>query len=90
MNSRIPETQKHGTKHRQADGIALERQDVEAEGGQDGGARDFDVQAVLVVDEGLVAGLVDDEAFEGEVEDGELEGGKSQRVMVICVFLPRR
>lgn len=72
MQSHVTQHQKPSTKHRQADSVAPKRQDIKAETREDGGAGDFDVQAVLFVDEREVAGFVDDEAFEGVVEDGEL------------------
>lgn len=56
--------------HSQANTIAPQRLDIEAEAAQDRGPGDFDVEAVFVVDEGEVLDLVDDEAFEGVVEDG--------------------
>jgi hypothetical protein len=48
--------------------IPPQRLDVESKRAQDGGARDFNVEAVFVVDEGEVFDFVYDEAFEGVVE----------------------
>lgn len=73
MHNHIPQHQEHAAENGQPGDILPQGEYVEAEARQNGRARDFDVEAVLFVDEGLIAGFVDDEAFEGEVEDGELE-----------------
>jgi len=73
MQRRIPQHDKDPTEHRQAPAIPPQREIVEAERRQDSGARDLDVEAVLFVDEGEGADFVYDEAFEGVVENGELE-----------------
>jgi hypothetical protein len=70
MHGRIGKQHESGTKHGETDGVAPEGEHVEAEGREDGGAGDLDVDAVLVVDEAQVLDLVDDEALEAEVEDG--------------------
>lgn len=61
------------TRHdSQTRNIMPQSQHIKAETAQDRTAGDFDVEAVLLVDEGQVAHFVDDQAFEAEVEDGEL------------------
>lgn len=69
MHSQICQHNERATIHGESDAIPPQRLDVEAEAAQDGGAGDFDVEAVFVVDEGEVLDLVYDEAFEGVVED---------------------
>ena len=46
-----------------------QRQHIEPETAQNRTPRDFNVQAVFLVHERQVADLVDDQAFEAEVED---------------------
>jgi hypothetical protein len=71
--------QRRETKHEertrhdsQTRNIPPQRQDIKAETAQDRTAGHFDIEAVLLVDERQVAHFVDDQAFEAEVEDGEL------------------
>ena len=64
---------KERTRHdSQSRNITPKRQHIKAETAQDRTAGDFDVEAVLLIDEGQVADFVDDQALEAEVEDGEL------------------
>jgi hypothetical protein len=65
----IPQHQKHTTNNPQPSHIMPQRQDIKPETAQDSTAGHFDVEAVLLVDERQVAHLVDDQAFEAEVED---------------------
>lgn len=72
MNSSIAHDRENAANYSEADDVAPEREDVEAETAQNRRAGDFDVQAILLVDQGEVADFVDDQAFEAVVEDGEL------------------
>ena len=69
MHSRIRQHHKRTGKHTQPNTILPQRLCVETKRAEDSGARDFNVEAVFVVDEGEVLDFVDDEAFEGVVED---------------------
>lgn len=53
-----------------ANDIAPQSKDVEAKGAEDRRARDFDVEAVLVIDQGQILDFVDDQGFKAVVEDG--------------------
>ena len=72
MHRNVRNHNERGREHRKADDIIPQRRIIESERAEDGGAGDFDIQAVFVVDEGEVADFVYDEAFEAVVEDGEL------------------
>ena len=69
MHGQIRKQHKRSRKHPQPNAICPQRLRIEAEGAQDSGAGDFDIETVFVVDEGEVFDFVDDEAFEGVVED---------------------
>lgn len=69
MHRRIRQHDKRATKHREADTILPQGSGVETKRAENRGAGDFDVEAVFVVDEGEIFDFVDDEAFEGVVED---------------------
>lgn len=69
MHSQVRKHHKRTTKDSQTDTVLPQRLCVEAKRAQDSGARDFDIKAVFVVDEREVFDFVDDEAFEGVVED---------------------
>lgn len=68
----VPKDQENSAENAQTQSIVPQSQDIETETRQDSGAGDFDVEAVLLVDEGKVADFVDDETFETVVVDGEL------------------
>ena len=72
MHSQISQHHERASKHREANAVLPQRHSIKPKGAKDSGARDLDVEAVLVVYEGEVADLVYDEALEGVVEDGEL------------------
>lgn len=72
MQRRKPKHEKRTRHNSQSRNIPPQRQHIKAETAQDRTAGDFDVEPVLLVDEGQVADFVDDQAFEAEVEDGEL------------------
>ena len=72
MQRRKPKHKERPRHDRQSRNIAPQRQHIKAETAQDRTAGDFDVEPVLLVDERQVAHFVDDQAFEAEVEDGEL------------------
>jgi hypothetical protein len=72
MQSRETQHEKRTRHNSQPRDIAPQRQHIEAETAQDRTAGDFDVEAVLLVDERQVAHFIDNQAFEAEVEDGEL------------------
>lgn len=55
-------------KDGEANYIGPEGKGVEAKGREDGGSRDFNVEAVFVVDEGEVFDFVDNQAFEAVME----------------------
>lgn len=59
--------------HGEANDIVPVRLRVEAEGTQDRSSGHFNVQPVLVVDQGEEGHLIDDEGLEAVVEDGQLE-----------------
>lgn len=72
MHGEIGKDDKRASKHSQTNAVLPQSCGVEAERAEDSRARDFNVEAVFVVDEGEVFDFVDDEAFEGVVEDGQL------------------
>ena len=72
MQSSVPQHQKHTTNQPQPRHIVPQRQHIEPETAQNRTPGDFNVEPVLLVDERQIADLVDDQAFEAEVEDGEL------------------
>ena len=72
MQSSVPQHQKHTTNQPQPRHIVPKRQHIEPETAQNRTARDFNVEAVFLVHEREGADCVDDQAFEAEVEDGEL------------------
>ena len=74
MQRREPQHKERTRHNPQSRNITPQRQHIEAETAQNRTARDFNVEAVLLVDERQVADFVDDQAFETEVEDGELWG----------------
>jgi hypothetical protein len=73
VHGEISQEDKSTAVHTQPYAILPQRLDVEAEGAKDGGAGNFNVETVFVVDEGEVLDFIDDEAFEGVVEDGKLQ-----------------
>ena len=72
VDSHVSQHQKGGAKDSEPDDVCPQGEHVEAKTGQNCGTRNLDIQAVFVVDEREVAHLVDNEAFEAVVEDGEL------------------
>jgi uncharacterized protein YkuJ len=70
MHSRVRQHNKRTTIHSQPYTILPQRLHIKAKAAQDSRAGNFNVEAVLVVDEAEVLYFVDDEAFEGVVEDG--------------------
>lgn len=72
MQRRKPKHEERTRHNSQPRDIPPQRQDIETETAQDRTAGHFDIEAVLLVDERQVAHFVDDQAFEAEVEDGEL------------------
>jgi hypothetical protein len=72
VQSSIPQHQKYTTNQPQTSHIVPKRQHIEPETAQNRTPRDLDVEAVFLVHKRQVAHLVDDQAFEAEVEDGEL------------------
>ena len=69
MHSQIGDQDESPGEDAETDDIFPQRQVVEAESTQDGRAGDFDVETVLVIDEGEEGDFVDDETFEAVVED---------------------
>lgn len=72
MQRRVAQHSKDRAHDSQSHHVIPQSQHVEAKRAQNRAARNLDVEAVLVVDEREVAHFVDDQAFEAEVEDGEL------------------
>ena len=72
MQRRKPKHKERTRHDSQSRNITPQRQHIEPETAQDRASGDFDVEAVLLVDERQVTHFVDDQAFEAEVEDGEL------------------
>jgi hypothetical protein len=62
-----------GAENCETNCVAPQRQRLEAKRAEDGGAWNFDVEAILVIDEAEIPDLVDDQAFETEMEDGQLQ-----------------
>jgi hypothetical protein len=73
MHSEVCQNHKGSSEHREADAVFPQGHGFEAEGAEDGGTGDFNVQAVFVVYERQISDFVDDETFEGIVENGELQ-----------------
>lgn len=72
MHRKICENNKGSAEHTKPNSIRPECKDVEAEGAKDSRTGDFNVQAVLMVDQAQIADLIDNESFEGEVKDRQL------------------
>jgi hypothetical protein len=72
MQRRKSKHEKRTRHNSQSRDITPQSQHIKAETAQNRTAGDFDVEAVLLVDERQVAHFVDDQAFEAEMEDGEL------------------
>jgi hypothetical protein len=70
MHSQIRKQHKRSRKHPQPNAVCPQCLRIEAEGAQNSGAGNFDIETVFVVDEGEVFDFVYDEAFEGVVKDG--------------------
>ena len=69
MHSQIRQDDERTTENGQADDILPQTLNVEAKGAEDGRARDFDIKSVFVVDKTDIFDFIDDETFEGIVED---------------------
>jgi hypothetical protein len=72
VQSSVTQHQEHTTNHPQPLYIPPKRQHIKPETAQNSTTRNLNVKTVLLVYEREVADLVDDQAFEAEVEDGEL------------------
>lgn len=72
MNGHVAQHEEHSAEDAQSNHILPHCQYLEAEAGKNGGAGHFNVETVLLIHQGKVAHFIDDEAFEAEVEDGEL------------------
>lgn len=72
MHGSICQNHEYCSKHSKTSGIRPERLHVEAEGAEDRGTGDFDIDAVLVIRQREVLDLVDDKTFKAVVEDGQL------------------
>lgn len=70
MHSKVRQNDEGATIDSQPNTILPQSLDVEAEGAENSGARDFNVEAVFVVDEGEIFDFVHNEAFECVVEYG--------------------
>jgi hypothetical protein len=78
VHSQIRQDNKGTAENGETHAVLPQRQGVKAKGAENRRARHFDIKAVLVIDEGKIADLVDDEALEGVVEDGELQNNQNQ------------
>lgn len=72
MQRRISKHKEDSAKDREANCVVPQAQHVKPEARQNRTSRDFNVQAVFLVDERQVADFIDDQAFESEVEDRKL------------------
>lgn len=73
MHRPVRNDDERSRNHGEANDIVPVRLRVEAEGTQDRSSGHFNVQPVLVVDQGEEGHLIDDEGLEAVVEDGQLE-----------------
>ena len=64
MHGRVSNHNKRSRKDGQSDNIAPKGAVVEPESAENGGARDFDVEAVFVINQCKVFDLIDNQAFE--------------------------
>ena len=69
MHSNVRQDEKHRTEDGKTDAVVPEAADFEAKGSKDRRAGDLEVEAVFLVREAKITGLIDDEAFKSEVED---------------------
>lgn len=74
MHRNVSNHNERGRKDGQPHNIIPQSAVVEAESTENGCARNFDVETVLVVDQGKIFDFVDNEAFEAVVEDRKLCG----------------
>lgn len=72
MHSRVSNHNESTREDGKPNDIVPQAAVVESESAEDGGAWNFNVEAIFVVDQGEVFDFVDDEAFEPVVEDREL------------------
>lgn len=61
-------------EYREAENIRPIRENVETKGAEDGSARDFNVEAVLMVNKGKIFDLVHDKGFKPVVKYRKLSG----------------
>lgn len=80
MHRRICHDHEYSAKHGEPDGVGPQRLHVEPKGAEDGRAGDLDVDAVLVVRQGNILDLVNDEALEAVVEYRQLERKKQAHI----------
>lgn len=73
IQRRIPQHRKHSAHHSQSRDISPKSQHIETKTAQNRTAGDLNVETVFLVNKRQVAHFIDDQAFEAEVEDGELE-----------------
>ena len=72
MHGEIGDYNESPGENTETDDIFPQGQIVESKRTQDGGAGDFNVQTVFVIDESEEGDFVDDKTFEAVVEDREL------------------
>ena len=72
MHCDVSQHQEYTAEDCKTDGVTPERQNIEAEGAENGRSRDFNVKTIFVINERKVAHFVDNQAFETVVEDGNL------------------
>ena len=84
MHGGIRKNNEYTAKDGQADAVTPKSHNIETEGAEDGGTRNFDIQAVFVVHETEIFDFIDNETFEGIVEDRELEENFVSECFIVC------
>lgn len=69
MHGHVSQQYEYTTKHTQSDTVGPQRLRVETKRAEDSRTRDFNVEAILVVDKRQVFDFVDNETFKGVMED---------------------
>ena len=73
MHRQISNHNESSRENGESDDIRPQAAVIKSERAENGCARDFDIQAVFVVDQGEVLDFIDDETFKPIVENGKLQ-----------------
>ena len=73
MHSNIGQHDEHSGEYCKSNHVAPQRTNIDTKGTQDRCSRHFDVETVLVVDEGEIGDLIHAQSFKSIMEDGQLQ-----------------